>query len=125
MIAGWRCIDAQPRVRCANRRADRPPHHGAPEGSVRLDFAKVTEAYTKSLLASRSSRSVDEVISEILPVAKTYRYAAGFTGLARALDPEGRERLKARLSTAIEAGLKREWTDCLPALSFTDHAELL
>ena len=45
-------------------------------------------------------------------MAKTYRCAGGFTGLARALDPEGRERLKARLSTAIEAGLKKERTDC-------------
>lgn len=87
-------------------------NHGAPEDSVSLDFAQVIEAYTRSLLASRTSRSVDEVITEILPVAKKHRYAGGFMGLARALAAEGRERLKARLSEAVEAGLKTDRPGC-------------
>jgi len=79
-------------------------NHGAPEDSVELDFAKVLEAYTRSLVATRSN--VDEVIAGALPVAVKYQYRGAFLGLARALDRKGRERLRARLSASAEAALK-------------------
>ncbi len=84
-------------------------NHGAPEDSLDLDFGKVIEAYTRSLLATRSS--VEEVITEVLPVATKHRYGGGFLGVARALDRSGRERLRARLSGAAEAALKTDRHD--------------
>ncbi|MBI3015169.1 MAG: hypothetical protein HYY65_08960 [Candidatus Tectomicrobia bacterium] len=87
-------------------------NHGAPQDSIDLDFSKVIEAYARSLLASPSGQSVDEVITEVLPVAKKYRYVEGFTGLAGALDVQGRERLKERLSRAVEEGLKADRPYC-------------
>ncbi len=87
-------------------------NHGAPEDSIPLDFSKVIGAYARSLLASRSSRSVDSTFTEILPVATRFWYAGGFAGLAEALDAESRERLKARLSRAVEAGTKTDRLDC-------------
>lgn len=83
-------------------------NHGAPEDSISLDFGKVIEAYARSLLDSRSGRSVDKVITEVLPVAKEFRYAGGYMGLARALNAEGKERLKARLSKSIEAEVRTD-----------------
>jgi hypothetical protein len=85
-------------------------NHGAPEDSIGLDFGKVVEAYARSLLACRST--VDEAITEILPVAKRFRYAGGFAGLARALDRDGRKRLETRLSRAVGAALRSDRRDC-------------
>ena len=87
-------------------------NQGVPEDAIRLDFDKIVEAYTRSLLASRSIAGVDEVIAEILPVAKKFWYSDGFMGLARALDAEGRDRLRARLSKTVEAELKTDRLDC-------------
>ncbi len=87
-------------------------NQGAPEDSVRLSFSEVVEAYTRSLLTPRSGAGVNEVITEILPVAKKYSYRDGFMGLARALDVDGRDRLKARLSKTIETELKTDRRDC-------------
>lgn len=87
-------------------------NHGAPEDSIPLDFSTVIGAYTGSLLASRSSQSLDDIFDEILPVATRFWYAQGFVGLAGALSAEGRVHLKQRLSQVIEAGVKAHPRDC-------------
>jgi hypothetical protein len=89
-------------------------NHRAPEDSVELDFATVIEAYTRSLVATRSD--VQEVIAEALRVAVKYGYRGGFLGLARALDSRGRERLRARLSASAEAALRTAGRDSPPAV---------
>lgn len=90
-------------LREAGETTDVLGNHGAPEDALRLDLSKVIEAYTQSLLATGAPGGFDAVITEVLPVARKHRYAGGFIGLARALDAEGKERLRARLAKAIEA----------------------
>ncbi len=85
-------------------------NHGAPEDAIALDFARVVEGYTRSLVACRGG--VEGVITEILPLAKKFGYRGGFTGLARALDADGRERLKMRLTAAAEGALRTDRPDC-------------
>jgi hypothetical protein len=99
-------------LREAGETTDILGNQGAPEDAIRLDFDKVIEAYTRSLLASHSTLGVDGVIAETLPVAKRFWYREGFMGLARGLDAQGRERLEARLSRTVEAELKTDRVNC-------------
>jgi len=87
-------------------------NHGAPEDAVPIDFSEVIGAYTRSLIASRSSRHLDGVFDEILPVARRFWYAQGFAGLAGALAADSRMRLKARLVRMAEAGVKGDQRNC-------------
>lgn len=87
-------------------------NHGAPEDVIPLDYSEVIGAYTRSLVASHSSRHLDGVFDEILPVARRFWYAQGFAGLVGALDAGGRTRLKERLSRAIDAGIKADERGC-------------
>ena len=91
-------------LREAGQTTDILGSHGAPEDAIDLDFGRVIEAYARSLLATRPPGGVDAVLDELLPVAEQHRYAGGFVGLARALDAEGRARLRARLTGSADAG---------------------
>jgi len=91
-------------LREAGQTTDILGNHGAPEDAIDLDLGRVIEAYARSLLATRPPGGVDAVLDELRPVAKQHRYAGGLVGLARALDAEGRARLRARLTGSADAG---------------------
>jgi tetratricopeptide (TPR) repeat protein len=87
-------------------------NHGAPEDVLPIDFSEVIGAYTRSLMASRSRRRLDDVFDEILPVARKFWYARGFAGLVGALDADSRVRLKARVSRMVAVNVKSDRRGC-------------
>jgi hypothetical protein len=91
-------------LREAGQTTDILGNHGAPEDAIDVNLSQVVEAYARSLLATRPAGGVDEVLDEILPVARLHRYAGSFMGLARALDAGARERLRARLTRSTGTG---------------------
>lgn len=104
-------------LKAAGETTDILGNQGAPEDAIHLNFSKIIGAYARSLLASRSRRGPDDVFNEIVPVATRFSYAGGFAGLARALDAEGRVRLKQRLSGMVEARMKAHAQECPPEAS--------
>ncbi|GFP42960.1 hypothetical protein HKBW3C_02092 [Candidatus Hakubella thermalkaliphila] len=87
-------------------------NQGAPEDFIELNFAQAIKSYAVSLLQNEENLGLDAAIQEILSVAKDYRYCGGFTGLAEALDPEGRKRLKEILTGIVEEELRLEKRSC-------------
>lgn len=87
-------------------------NHGAPEDVVPIDFSEVIGAYTRSLIASHSSRHLDGVFDEILPLARRFWYVQDFVGLAGVLDEGGRAQLKRRLSRVIEGSVRADRREC-------------
>lgn len=83
-------------------------NHGDPLDWLPLDFAEVVEGCARSMLGSGGDRNIDDVLSRMLPIARRFRYAGGFLGLARALNAKGRDRLRARLTAGISAEPARD-----------------
>lgn len=81
-------------------------NQGAPEDDMEVDFSELVYWYTKSLLAAQ--HSLTNTINEILPIAQEYRFWGGYSGLAHALDADGKEELKARLWEVIDSLLREK-----------------
>lgn len=101
-------------LREAGETTDILGNHGAPEDSIPLDFGNVIEAYTRSLLASRSSGSVDEVPAargsapQLRQALASHADCPLLWDRSRALPVAGRAGVVGGSPAAPQAGLREE-----------------